>query len=174
MKMSSRRLGFKGSPITQHRPKDVDPPTRQRDQSLSVSLALSPLAIMEDPGLRGAAEAGKGRLVEDALKGLVATSHPTGVTHSLAGVNTCPSLVHRCLRPVPSSCPQSTPLTAPYLATLYSQAILGLLLSVIQDMYLDDTHKGREVFSDVTSHLCTLRPTSNAQVTASSTHSSRN
>jgi hypothetical protein len=30
-----------------------------------------------------------------------------------------------------------------------SQAILGPFLGVIQNMYLDDTHKGREVFSDV-------------------------
>jgi|SRR5215213_6635987 hypothetical protein len=30
-----------------------------------------------------------------------------------------------------------------------SQAILGPLFGVIQDMYLDDTHKGREVFSEV-------------------------
>ena len=30
-----------------------------------------------------------------------------------------------------------------------SQAILGPFLSLIQDMYLDDTHKGREVFSEV-------------------------
>jgi hypothetical protein len=34
-----------------------------------------------------------------------------------------------------------------------SQAILGLLLGVIQDMYLDDTHKGREVFSEVESTI---------------------
>jgi hypothetical protein len=30
-----------------------------------------------------------------------------------------------------------------------SQAILGPFLGVIQNMYLDDTHKGREVFSEV-------------------------
>jgi hypothetical protein len=30
-----------------------------------------------------------------------------------------------------------------------SQAILGPLLGVIQDMYLDDTYKGREEFYEV-------------------------
>src|SRR3712207_6557734 len=43
MKMSSRRTGLKRGSVTQHRPKDIDPPTRQRDQSLSVPLALSSL-----------------------------------------------------------------------------------------------------------------------------------
>src|SRR5215207_2106170 len=52
MKMSSRRAALKRSSVTQHRPHDVDPPTRQSDESLSVSLALGSLAIVEGPGLR--------------------------------------------------------------------------------------------------------------------------
>jgi hypothetical protein len=51
-----------------------------------VSLALSPLALVEDPRLRGTAQAGKGRLVEDPLEALVATTHPFVVTHPLARV----------------------------------------------------------------------------------------
>ena len=67
MKMSSRRAGLEGSFVTQHRPHDVDPPTRQGDESLSVSLALSPLALVEGPGLHTTSQTGKRRLVEDPL-----------------------------------------------------------------------------------------------------------
>jgi hypothetical protein len=49
MKMSSRRAGLERGSVTQHRPHDVDPPTRQRDESLSVPFALGPFAIVEDP-----------------------------------------------------------------------------------------------------------------------------
>ena len=40
-------------------------------------------------------------------------------------------------------------LPQPSLMAGCSQAILGPLMCVIQDMCLDDTHKGREVFSEV-------------------------
>jgi hypothetical protein len=86
IKMSSRRAALKRGSVAQHRPQNVDPPTRQRDESLSVSLALSPLAIVEDPRFRGTAQAGKGRLVEDPLEGLVAPTHPFVVTYPFAGV----------------------------------------------------------------------------------------
>jgi hypothetical protein len=86
MKMSSRRAALKGGSVTQHRPQHVDPPTRQSDESLGVPLALSPLAIVESPGLRGTAQAGKGRLVEDSLEDLLTTTHPFVVTHPLARV----------------------------------------------------------------------------------------
>jgi hypothetical protein len=89
MKMSSRRAALKGGSVTQHRPQHVDPPTRQSDESLGVPLALSPLAIVESPGLRGTAQAGKGRLVEDSLEDLVTTTHPFVVTHPLARVTGC-------------------------------------------------------------------------------------
>src|SRR5919112_3486683 len=67
MKMSSRRALLELGSVTQHRPHNVDPPTRQGDEGLRVPLALRPLAIVESPGLRGTAQAGKGRLVEDPL-----------------------------------------------------------------------------------------------------------
>jgi anti-sigma regulatory factor (Ser/Thr protein kinase) len=54
MKMSRHRAALKRGSVTQHRPHYVDPPTRQRDQSLSVSLAFSSLAIIEGSGLRSA------------------------------------------------------------------------------------------------------------------------
>src|SRR5215204_6805351 len=86
MKMSSRGAALKRASVTQHCPQYIDPPLRQSDESLSVPLALSPLAIVEGPGLRGAAQAGKGQLVEDPLEDLVATTHPFVVTHPFAGV----------------------------------------------------------------------------------------
>jgi hypothetical protein len=86
MKMSSCRLCLKGSPVAQHRPKNVDPPTRKRNQSLGVSLALSPLAVVEGSGLWSAAQAREGRLVEDSLENLVAATHPFVVAHPFAGV----------------------------------------------------------------------------------------
>jgi hypothetical protein len=55
MKMSSRGAVLKGGSITQHRPHDVDPPTRQSDEGLGVPLALGPLALVEGPGRGGAA-----------------------------------------------------------------------------------------------------------------------
>src|SRR5215212_842767 len=86
MKMSRDRTALEGGSITQHRPQNIDPPTRQRDESLSVPLAFSSLALVEDSGLRSASQAGKGRLVEDPLEGLVPSSHPAVLTHTLAGV----------------------------------------------------------------------------------------
>src|SRR3954447_18101758 len=86
MKMSSRRTVLERGSVTQHRPQDVDPPAGEGDQGLSVLFAFSPLAIVESPGLWGAAQAGKGRLVEDPFKDLVATTHPAMVAHPLAGV----------------------------------------------------------------------------------------
>ena len=89
MKMSSLERRFEGSTVTQHRPQDVDPPSRQRDQSLGVLLALSSLALVEGPGVRRTTQAGKRRLVEDSLEDLVATTHPTVVTDAFAGVAGC-------------------------------------------------------------------------------------
>src|SRR5215212_3475999 len=86
MKMSSCRAVLKRGSVAQHRPHHIDPPTRQGDESLSVPLALGPLAIVESPRLRGTAQAGKGRLVEDPLEDFVATTHPFVVTHPFAGV----------------------------------------------------------------------------------------
>jgi hypothetical protein len=51
-----------------------------------VPLALGPLAVVEGPGLRGATQAGEGRVVEDPLEDLIASTHPTVVTGALAGV----------------------------------------------------------------------------------------
>jgi hypothetical protein len=65
MKMSSRRALLELGSVTQHRPHDVDPPTRQGDEGLRVSVALGPLAIVEGPRLCTTSQAGKGRLVED-------------------------------------------------------------------------------------------------------------
>ena len=59
MKMSSCRAAFECSSVTQHRPKDVDTPPGERDQGLSVSLSFAPLAVVEGPGFRGTAQAGK-------------------------------------------------------------------------------------------------------------------
>src|SRR5215218_7141634 len=72
MKMSSCRWGLEGGPVAQHRPQDVDPPSRQRDQGLGVLLALTSLAVVEGPRVRRGAQAGKGRLVEDPFEDLVA------------------------------------------------------------------------------------------------------
>src|SRR3712207_3876928 len=60
MKMSSRRASLERSSVTQHRPQHVHPPSSQRDQSLSVPLTFSSLALVEGSGLRSAAQAGKG------------------------------------------------------------------------------------------------------------------
>src|SRR5215210_2834173 len=49
-------------------------------------LTLSPLAIVEDPGLRGTAQTGEGRLVEDVLQCLVASPHSTVIADPFAGV----------------------------------------------------------------------------------------
>ena len=51
MKMSSRRTDLEGGSVAQHRPDNIDPPTRQGDESLGVPFALSPLAIVEGSGL---------------------------------------------------------------------------------------------------------------------------
>jgi hypothetical protein len=51
MKMSSCRTGLEGASVAQHRPDNIDPPTRQSDESLGVPLALGPLAIVEGSGL---------------------------------------------------------------------------------------------------------------------------
>ena len=67
MKMSSRRALLELGSVTQHRPDNVDPPTRQGDDGLRVPLALGPLAIVEGPRVRTTTQAGKGRLVEDPL-----------------------------------------------------------------------------------------------------------
>src|SRR5215216_5773216 len=86
MKMSSHRSTLEGSAITQHRPQDVDPPPGEGDQCLDVPLAFGPLPIVEGSGLRSAAQAGEGRLVEDSFKELVSASHPPIVSRPLAGV----------------------------------------------------------------------------------------
>jgi hypothetical protein len=87
MKMSSCRPGLEGGPVAQHRPQHVDPPASESDEGLGVPLALGPLALVEGPGLRGATQAGEGRVVEeDPLEDLIAPAHPTVVSYSLAGV----------------------------------------------------------------------------------------
>src|SRR5215218_9405492 len=72
MKMSSCRWGLEGGPVAQHRPQDVDPASRPRDQGLGVLLALTALAVVEGSRVRRGAQAGKGRLVEDPFEDLVA------------------------------------------------------------------------------------------------------
>src|SRR3712207_8201767 len=52
MKMSSRRAALKRGSIKQHRPHNIDSPTRQRDESLSVPLAFGPLAPVDGSGRR--------------------------------------------------------------------------------------------------------------------------
>ena len=87
MKMSSpAEEGLEGGSVAQHRPQDVDPPSRQRDQGLGVPLALTSLAVVEGPGVRRAAQAGKRRVVEDPFEDLVPPAHPAVVAHPLAGV----------------------------------------------------------------------------------------
>ena len=48
-------------------------------------LAFCSLALVESSQLRRTTQAREGRLVEDTLENLVATSHPTVVTYPLAG-----------------------------------------------------------------------------------------
>jgi hypothetical protein len=50
--MSSGRASLEGASVTQHRPQHVDPPTRQRDESLGVLPALGSLAVVESSGLQ--------------------------------------------------------------------------------------------------------------------------
>lgn len=86
MKMSSCGGSLKGYPVAQHRPQNVDPAASQGDQSLSVSLTLSSIAIVEGPGVgRATAQAGKGRLVEDPFEDLVAAARPVVVAGAFAG-----------------------------------------------------------------------------------------
>jgi hypothetical protein len=81
MKMSSCRPALEGGPVAQHRrPQDVDPSASEGDEGLGVPLTLSPLAVVEGPGLRGAPQAGEGRVVEDPLEDLIAPTHPTVVS----------------------------------------------------------------------------------------------
>ena len=86
MKRSSRRAALERGSVAQHRPQDVDSPASERNQSLGVPLAFAPLAVVEGSGFRWTAQAGKRRLVEDPLEGLVPSPHPAVVTHPLAGV----------------------------------------------------------------------------------------
>src|SRR5215210_5791763 len=87
MKMSSpERRRLKSRSVAQHRPQDVDPSSGERDEGLGVPLALGPLALVEGPGVRRAAQAGKSREEEDALEDLVASTHPAVVARPLAGV----------------------------------------------------------------------------------------
>jgi hypothetical protein len=67
MKMSSRRALLELGSVAQHRPYDVDPPTRQGDEGLRVSLVLG-------PRLCTTTQAGKGRLVEDPFLEFVPSS----------------------------------------------------------------------------------------------------
>ncbi len=86
MKMSSCGRGLEGGFVAQHRPQNVDPPASQCDQSLGVLLPLSPLAVVESPGVRRRAQAGERRLVEDSLEDLVAATHPAALAGAFAGV----------------------------------------------------------------------------------------
>jgi len=90
MKMSSpERRRFEGCSVAQHRPQDIDPPAGEGDERLGMPLTLPSLAVVEGPGLRRAAQTGEGRLVEDPLEDLVATTHPAIVADPLAGVMGC-------------------------------------------------------------------------------------
>src|SRR5215211_398657 len=86
MKMSSRRAGLEGGSVAQHRPQHVDPPTSEGDHCLGVPLALSPLTVVESPGLRDATQAGERRLVEDPLENPVAAAPLAVVSNPLTGV----------------------------------------------------------------------------------------
>jgi hypothetical protein len=86
MTMSSCRRSLERSPISRHRPQDVDPPSGKRDYSLGVALALSPFAIVEGPGDRRRAQTGERRLVEGPFEHLVAAAHPSVVAYPFARV----------------------------------------------------------------------------------------
>src|SRR5918912_1202390 len=86
MKMSSRGRCSERRPVAQHRPQDIDPATCQRDESLGMSLSLSPLAVVEGSGLRQATQAGERRLVKDPLEHLVSAPHPAVVSDPFTGV----------------------------------------------------------------------------------------
>src|SRR5829696_3647688 len=55
IKMSTCRRCLERRTVAQHCPKDVDPPPSERDQSLGMLLALTPFAVVEGSGFRGAA-----------------------------------------------------------------------------------------------------------------------
>src|SRR5215217_6105519 len=63
-----------------------DPPTSEGDHCLGVPLALSPLTVVESPGLRDATQAGERRLVEDPLENPVAAAPLAVVSNPLTGV----------------------------------------------------------------------------------------
>src|SRR3712207_3177250 len=86
MKMSSWRWSVEHGPVAQHRPQDVDPPSGQRDKSLSVLLALSLLAVVELSGGSRATKAGKRRLVERSFEHLVAPAHSAVIAGAFTGV----------------------------------------------------------------------------------------
>src|SRR3712207_5242624 len=87
MKMSSRRAGLECGSVTQHRPQNIDPSSSERNQGLGMPLAFRPLAVVEGPGLRSAAQTGKSRLVEHPFEHLVAAAHPAIVTSAFARVS---------------------------------------------------------------------------------------
>ena len=86
MKMSSRRRSLVCSPISQHCPQDIDPPSGEGDHGLGVPLALSPFAIIIGPGDRRSTQTGERRLVEGSFENLVAAAHPVVVARPFAGV----------------------------------------------------------------------------------------
>src|SRR5215211_4249524 len=63
-----------------------NPPTSEGDHCLGVPLALSPLTVVESPGLRDATQAGERRLVEDPLENPVAAAPLAVVSNPLTGV----------------------------------------------------------------------------------------
>ena len=86
MNLSSRSGRVEPLAVAHHGPQHVHSASGKGDQSLAVSLALRPLAVVERPGLRRSTEAGEGRLVEYALEDLVPSSHPAVITDPLTGV----------------------------------------------------------------------------------------
>src|SRR5215217_6962829 len=87
MKMSSRRAGLECGSVTQHRPQNIDPSSSERNQGLGMPLAFGPLALVEGPGLRRAAQTGKSRLVKHPFEHLVAAAHPAVVSDPLARIS---------------------------------------------------------------------------------------
>src|SRR5947209_9455416 len=62
--------------VSEHRPEHVDPPSRQRDYRLVVSLAFSPLAQIESPAGSVKGDAAERRPVQHTFEDPIAASGP--------------------------------------------------------------------------------------------------
>jgi hypothetical protein len=71
--------------VSQHRPKDVDPPSSEGDHSLGVSLTLGTFSPVEGPAPLVAQHRAMRRLVEDSLEDPVAPLGPPPVGDPLRG-----------------------------------------------------------------------------------------